>query len=247
MTPHEYYQAGQLQQAIQALNQEIKQTPDDVAKRDLLREFLCVAGDLDRADKQLDIISEQKPEAQIGVAIQRQLIRAEQTRQKCLREACLPEFIGEPSSTLKRHLQALVCLRDGKADEAQQLLEETDIETPIRDLDDLCANFLEVLTSHGKYYWIGFDQIQSLEFHPPERPVDLLWRRAHLQVQNGPEGDIYIPAIYVDYENTQNESAQLGRTTDWYGSPVRGLGQRVLLVGDDAINIMEMTEWHNSN
>jgi type VI secretion system protein ImpE len=247
MTPQEHYQAGQLQQAIQVLNQEIKHAPEDIAKRDLLREFLCIAGDLERADKQLDIIVQQNPEAQIGAAIQRQLIRAEQTRQKCLREGCLPEFVGEPSLVLKQHLQALICLRDGKNDEARQLLEQIKTESPVRDLDDLCAHFLEVLTSHGKYYWIGFDQIQSIEFYPPERPVDLLWRRAHLQVQNGPEGDIYIPAIYVDYNNRQDEEAQLGRKTDWDGDafPVRGIGQRMFLIDDDAVNIMEMTTWQN--
>jgi type VI secretion system protein ImpE len=245
MTAHEYFQAGQLQKAIETLTQDIKKQPDNIAKRDLLREFLCIAGELERADKQLDIIAEQNPETQVNVAIQRQLIRGEKTRQDCFREGCLPEFIGVASPALKNHLKALVCLREGKPEEAQSILDNIETASPIRDLDDLCANFLEVITSQGKYYWIGFDQIQSLEFHPPERPVDLLWRRAQLHVQNGPEGEVYIPAIYVDHHNKSDEMARLGRMTDWYGSPVCGIGQRMFLIDDEPVNIMEVTTWQS--
>jgi hypothetical protein len=34
----------------------------------------------------------------------------------------------------------------------------------LRDLDDLTASFLEVLTCTGRYYWVGWEQIERLTF-----------------------------------------------------------------------------------
>ena len=66
-----------------------------------------------------------------------------------------------------------------------------------RDIDDLTASFFEVLTSTGKYYWIPMERVEMIEFHAPERPRDLLWRRAHMVVRGGPDGEVFLPALYA--------------------------------------------------
>ena len=112
-----------------------------------------------------------------------------------------------------------------------------------RDLDDLSACFLEVLTTTGKYYWVPMETLLSIEFHPPERPRDLMWRRAHLMVLDGPDGEIFVPAIYADPKGVGTDQSRLGRTTDWIeseGSPVLGVGQRTFLVGEAALPVMEI-------
>ena len=112
-----------------------------------------------------------------------------------------------------------------------------------RDLDDLTSCILEVLTVKGDYYWIPIAQVESIEFHEPVRPRDLLWRRAHLIVRSGPDGEVFLPALYPGAAGEEDEQIRLGRSTDWRGGdavPVRGVGQRTFLVGEDARPILEL-------
>uniref|UniRef100_UPI0022EB2621 type VI secretion system accessory protein TagJ n=1 Tax=Falsiroseomonas oryzae TaxID=2766473 RepID=UPI0022EB2621 len=113
----------------------------------------------------------------------------------------------------------------------------------MRDADDVLAASFEVLTTTGKYYWVPIARLASVEFHPPKRPRDLLWRRATMSVADGPDGEVYVPAVYAAPDGTADASLLLGRSTDWVGpeeGPVRGLGQRTFLVGDDAAPILEI-------
>ena len=149
-------------------------------------------------------------------------------------------------------------MRDGNGEEASALLQQAEEQRPrpsgtcdgkpfsdFRDLDDLSAGFLEVLTGNGEYYWVPSSRVERIEFKEPARPRDLLWRRALMTVRDGPDGEVYLPAIYpLSYEQA-DEAFRLGRTTDWsqtVGGPVRGLGLRTFLVGDEDRTIMEMTE-----
>jgi type VI secretion system protein ImpE len=107
------------------------------------------------------------------------------------------------------------------------------------------APLLEVLTSNGKYYWIPMERIERIEFRPPERPHDLLWRRVHMQVDAGPDGEVYLPVLYPGAPAEADDKVRLGRATDWRGgdgSPVRGVGQRMFLVGNEGQSIMEFKE-----
>jgi type VI secretion system protein ImpE len=112
----------------------------------------------------------------------------------------------------------------------------------MRDADDLLAGSFEVLTTTGKYFWIPTERVQTLEFHPPKRPRDLLWRRASMSVAQGPDGEVYLPAVYVT-DAPVADALRLGRETDWRqadGGPVRGVGQRLFIVGEDAAPMMEL-------
>jgi type VI secretion system protein ImpE len=86
-----------------------------------------------------------------------------------------------------------------------------------------------------------------LEFHPMKRPRDLFWRRATMQVADGPEGDVYLPTIYPPMASAAaavTDALRLGRATDWQqageGGPTRGLGAVTLLVGEEALTWLEM-------
>jgi hypothetical protein len=104
---------------------------------------------------------------------------------------------------------------------------------------------IEVLTTTGKYFWVPTERVASIVFHPPKRPRDLAWRRATISVNEGPDGEVYIPAIYDSAQPEIADNYRLGHNTDWTGDetgPVRGIGQRVFLAGDDAHPIMEIVE-----
>jgi type VI secretion system protein ImpE len=256
MNGSELFEAGDLTGAVAALTDAVKRNPMDQEGRGLLAELLCLAGDLERADKQLDVLSNQDVESAPALAVFRQVVRAELARREFYSQGRLPEFLGVPTPVLKKHLEASILLRDGEPGRAAELLAQAEDarQRPagvcngtafddFRDLDDLSACFLEVLTTTGKYYWVPMETVLSIEFHPPERPRDLLWRRAHLMVLDGPDGEIFVPAIYADPNGVGTDQSRLGRTTEWIesdGSPVLGVGQRTFLVGDAALPVMEL-------
>ena len=256
-SPMELYQAGKLDEAVNAALALVKKNPADTPSRFQLAQLSCFAGDLDRADRQLDTVSTQDPGAALTVALVRQLIRAELCRRECFAEGRVPEFIGEPSPVMAGRLRALTALREGDTAEAAKIINEPvdstiawktnggEANSELRDLDDLLAPILEVHTSTGKYFWIGWDQILMLQMHPPENPLDLLWRQATVSIDSGPDGDVYLPTIYLDPSGKlpDDASLRLGRSTDWVDvgdAVVRGQGQKTLLIGEQDLPILEL-------
>jgi type VI secretion system protein ImpE len=151
-------------------------------------------------------------------------------------------------------------LRAGRPAEAVKLLDEAEEKRvplhgvcdgapfdDLRDLDDLTADVFEVLTSTGKSYWIPFERVVSIEFRAPARPRDLLWRRAAMSVKDGPDGEVFIPAVYADPDGVAGDPAKLARVTEWRGgdgSPLRGVGHRTYLVGEEARPILDIRTLH---
>ena len=257
-TAAELYKSGQLADAVAAAGEEVKRHPADAAPRGFLAELLCFAGDFERADKQLDAIGHQDPQSAVGISVFRQLLRAEQARQQFHAEGRLPEFLGRPSPRLQRHLEASIGLREGRPAEAAALLDQAEQERPVlpgvcggrpfddlRDIDDLTASFFEVLTSTGKYYWIPMERVETIEFHDPVRPRDLLWRRVHMVVCGGPDGEVFLPTLYAGSHANPDDRIRLGRMTDWRGgecAPIQGMGQRLFVVGDEDVSILELKQ-----
>jgi type VI secretion system protein ImpE len=258
MTARESYEAGKLDDAVQAALAEVKAAPGDSPRRAFLAELSCFAGDLERADRQLDLIGEVDPKSALGVTMFRQLVRAEQARRQFFSEGRVPEFLSDPSETLKLHLQASIRLREGDTTGAAAMLAEAEVKRPkltgtcdgqefddFRDLDDLTSCFFELLTSNGKYYWVPFERIESVEFRPPARTRDLLWRRARMIVRGGPDGEVFLPCVYAGSHAESEDALRLGRATDWRGgsgAPMRGAGQRTFLIGDGTRTILELKE-----
>lgn len=66
-----------------------------------------------------------------------------------------------------------------------------------------------------------------------------------MSVRNGPDGDVYLPVVYASDDPALPDTLRLGRETDWRqqdAGPVRGVGQREFLVGEQAHGILELTE-----
>ncbi|HEY8746370.1 MAG TPA: type VI secretion system accessory protein TagJ [Tepidisphaeraceae bacterium] len=251
------FQAGCLNDAISAAADQVRNKPGEIAHRWLLCELLCFAGDLERADKHLDLIGNQDPRAASTAALFRQLIRAETARQQFFTQGRVPEFLAEPSEDLKLRLAASIRIREGASTEAAQMLEQARQASPaikgqcdgqafdgICDLDDLTSSVFEVLTSTGKYYWIPMHSVQELEFRAPSGVRDLLWRQARMAVSGGPDGEVYLPALYPNSHSSSDDRLRLGRSTEWTGGdaePSRGVGQRMFMIGEDARAIGDVT------
>jgi type VI secretion system protein ImpE len=256
-SPGALFRAGRLDDAVTAANAAVRKAPADPGPRMLLAELLLFQGNLERADTLMDALTTMEPALALQGAAFRQLVRAEQARRQIWSEGRLPEFLGEPSPHLRRMLAALVQLRSGDTAGAVHSLAEAEEARPpaaglagsvpftdFRDADDLCSGFFEVLTTTGKCFWVPTERVAEMRFHPPERPRDLFWRRTTMSVRDGPDGEVYIPVIYAGDAASQPDPIRLGRATDWAGgdgAPMRGLGQRVFLVGDEGHGIMELS------
>ncbi len=256
MNAKELYEAGRLDEAIAAVAAEVKQSPTNTAARNFLCELLCFAGQWERADKQAEAISLDDPRAAMAVTLLRHLIRAETARHDFYERGRVPDFLEAPSPRLRLHLEASVAWREGNGAEAARLLAQAEELRPalrgtcngkpfedLRDLNDMTASFFEVLTGTGKYYWIPFESVETMEFQPPKQLHDLLWRACHLSVRGGPEGLVYLPALYAGSSADADQRIRLGRMTDWRGgegSPVHGVGQRIFLLDDTDLGILEI-------
>lgn len=255
------FHEGRLADAVTAANAAVRKAPADLGARLLLAELLLFSSNLARADVILDACSELDPGAAVVVAEFRQLVRGEVARQQLFREGRVPEFLGAPTTAQRAALAAIVALRDGDAAEAGRWAEEAEAARvhpsgttdtgafdDLRDADDLLAPSFEAITTTGKYFWIPAERVTDIVFHPARRPRDLYWRRATMQVADGPDGDVYIPAIYPPEAippGLLTDALRLGRATDWLQSgdagPTRGIGAVTLLVGEAALTLLDMT------
>jgi type VI secretion system protein ImpE len=257
LSAEEYFQQGQLDSAISAAAEQVKNNPNDEHVRTLFVELLCVKGEFERADSQLHALMTLKPDLALNLAVWRQLIHAAQKRLDVYQLKAKPDMIDEPTKAIKRALDMLLALQEKDADKISSLLKETEINKDdnkflvngddaknIRDLDDVTANFLEVLGTNGKYFWVDFSQVVEVELSKPTRILELLWRKATIVLTNGTEGEVYLPAIYP---KTDDDSAALGKKTEWHNefSLYQGIGLKTWLFGDLDLTIDEISSFKN--
>ena len=258
MNARDLYRAGKLTEAVAQQNEEVRSHPTDVERRSFLCELLCLSGNLERADTQLEAIENMQKGTAPALSLIRQLIRAEKTRVEIHNQGRAPEFLGQPSQHAQLILQAALASRSGDGAETARLSEAAEEARSrvtgtcdgaafddFRDLDDFMGGIFEVLTSTGRCMWIPMESVVSVELDAPSRPLDLLWRPALMNVRNGPEGRVYLPTIYTFQGEGFDDAARLGRRTDWIPSgtngAVHGMGLRTFLVGDDARSVLEIT------
>jgi type VI secretion system protein ImpE len=253
----DHFKAGNLQAAVAAALDHVRNSPTDRPGRFALAELLVFSGDLERADKQLDMLaSSPNQQDMLAVMMLRQVLRGEMTRRQVFEEGRPPEFLSPPPPAAKSALEGLIRIREGKPGEAVPFLDTAEEARPrlkgkldgaafedFRELDDLTGPVMEVVTGHGKYYWVPLETIASLKFEPPSLRMDLYWRRAKLIVRGGPEGDVFIPCLYIGSHADPDDAIKLGRKTDYRGgdgTPTRGVGQKEFLVGEDVKPVMEL-------
>ena len=255
-TAADLFRAGDLTGAIAAAQAAVRKAPSDLDMRILLAEFLVFSGNLERAD----VLGDAASTIELHDRHRRRRVPPADPR----RHGAPPTVPGRtgartavrPDRAAQRlQLAALVALRAGDMAEAAKCAAAAEEARPqvagfhndkpfddLRDADDLLAGTMEVLTTTGKYFWIPTERILSAEFHPPKRPRDLIWRRVSMSVSEGPDGEVYVPAIYAGGDPA-TDLLRLGRETDWTdpdAGPVRGIGQRVFLLGDDDVAIMDL-------
>ena len=224
----ELYREGKLDDAIQALGAELRKDPTDTQRRTFLFELLCFAGEYDRAEKQLDVLSGASHEAGAGALLYRSALHAERTRQNMFSSGLLPISGITPGPVAATYNGAPV--------------------SSVADADPRIGARLEVFAA-GQYMWIPLDQLESIRMEPPKRLRDLLWAPAI--VRPGPAfqgrelGEVLIPVTTPGASRSSDGQVRLGQVTDWVeledGTEVP-IGQKLLLIDGEEIPLLELRE-----
>ena len=258
MGAKELFDAGNLTGAIEQITQAVKTNPRDVKSRIFLFELLCFAGELQRAERQLDAVGQLSGDVKVemGVQLYRGVLQAENARRGFFTGANrTPKFFFEPPSYTALHIDATAKLRESKFAEVGQLLEQSaDQRSSVsgqcagkpfdnfRDGDDLLDPFLEVYFQ-SDYYWLPFEQIKCVDIQPPTTLRDLLWTPVKVDLRNRPLGEVFVPAQYFGSHENADDLIKLGRMTDWktLGETVLlGAGQRIFFADDTEYPLLEI-------
>ncbi len=222
------YEAGRLDDAMQALVSTVRADPADVRARTFLFELLCFAGDYDRAGRQLDVIADSSKEASLGAMLYRSALHAERTRQELFQNGGLVGGAPPPiriSGSLNGQSFASIC-----------------------DADPRIGVRLEVFAA-GQYTLIPFEHIVEVFVEEPKQLRDLLWARA--RVRAGPKlrdfefGEVLIPAVSPLSWRHADWQVRLGREVDWEALPDGTevpLGPKMLQIDDELVPILDVRE-----
>lgn len=226
MTAKEHLQAGNLDQAIKALGDELRANPLDAQRRTFLFELLCFAGDYERCEKQLDVLAQSGHGAELGALLYRAALESERIRRRVFAnreytQAAAPD--ASPSTGAA----------NGKPFKSAA------------DADPRIGTRLEVFLA-GNYLLVPFAEIASIEIAPPRRLRDLLWAPAI--IRNAPGftgrdlGEVLLPVLSPFSFEHPDSAVRLGRTTVWEESEngVIPHGQKMFVVDGEEIPILEL-------
>jgi type VI secretion system protein ImpE len=247
MTVEELFKVGRLTDAIEAQNAQVRSKPTDQDERFMLFVLLCFAGDLERAEKQLDVLANQDERARSGGLVYRALLSSELERRMVFAGRSKPVFPPGAADYLAKRLDALALVRGGEYGAAEQRVDEAIEATPtprgklngrafsgIRDYDDVLGSVLEVFAG-GRYLWIPLDHVRRLELGEPATVLDTLWLPARLEDADGESAQVHLAALYAGSHEHADEAVRTGRRTEWLerGNLYAGAGQRIFLFGSE--------------
>jgi type VI secretion system protein ImpE len=227
MNAKELFQAGKLTEAVQALSAELRNDPTDARRRTFLFELLCFAGDFDRAEKHLGVLSQAGPSSEMGALLYRGVMAAERARQETFAKR---EYTMMPPADATPFHGTL----NGQPFES------------LADADARIGPRIETFSA-GTYLWLPLAHIASIEIQAPKRLRDLLWIPA--KVRTGPAfqgtelGEILIPVLSPLSWRHEDEEVRLGRLTVWGEDENRNevpFGQKLLLVDGKEIPLLEV-------
>ncbi|MBL8485022.1 MAG: virulence protein SciE type [Rhodocyclaceae bacterium] len=222
---------------------QVRKEPRAVHHRVLLFQLFSLTGQLDRAVNQLAVLADIDKENEEMARAYREVLRCEAYRRKVFQGEKTPLVLGEPIDWFAQLVEALRANAMGQHEQAAQLRAQAFDAAPttggsadgtpftwIADADQRFGPVLEALIN-GKYYWVPFERLASIELEAPVDLRDLVWLPATLTFTTGATQVAFIPARYPDSETSADDEIRLARRTDWQDvgfDTYFGSGQRML-------------------
>jgi type VI secretion system protein ImpE len=257
MQAEELLRAGRLQEALDALEDQVRKDPANAKHRVFLFQLLSVLGDWERALTQLNVAAELDPINLLMAQVCRAALNCEALRAEIFAGKRSPLVFGEPDEWISWLVQANQMIAEGKH-QASQKLRERAFETAtaiagsidgqpfewISDADSRLGPTLEAIFD-GKYYWVPFTAIKRIQIEPPADLRDVVWLPAHFTWVNGGETTGLIPTRYPNSESSEDSAILLARKTDWVEQPGElylGLGQRIFATDKDEFPLLQIRQ-----
>jgi type VI secretion system protein ImpE len=241
-----------LEQLYEEAKSRVKTSPSDIGARSALWQIFAARGEFDRARKQLDLIAQLDSTWLLEVQSCHKLLEAEERRSAVFMGLQPPECLGLAPVWFESLAAVLPLLAHGNTDSALALLHESRLSTNAKSgyindqpFDWLCDGdarlgpCLEVF-AQGRYFWVPWESVQSLQTRPPSEVRDRLWQHAMLQLIQGDPAEVFIP---VRYPNPANDSQAMSRTTDWVSlndDYFIGFGQKCLMTDKEQIGYLDV-------
>lgn len=257
MLAQDYLKEGDIDAAMTALKQAVRDDPSKAEYRTFLFQLLAVTGDLERALNQLNVAGELDAAAEPMVQTYREALGSEALREKVFAGERSPLVFGDPEQWIALALEAVKLVAQGNYDRASRLRDEAYESAPavpgtingekfewLSDADSRVGPFIEAIIN-GKYYWIPMHRIAAIDIEPPEDLRDLIWLPAHFSWANSGQVIGLIPVRYPGSHGVDDNMIKLSRKTEWNQhseDTYTGLGQRLLTTDAGDYPILDVRE-----
>ena len=228
---------------IRRVQAEIRAAPVQSARRSALFQLQCVAGAWDKATRQLAVVGDLDPAAELFCTQHRVLLAGEATRLRVFAGHEAPSCLGEPPQWVALLVGALRHDGDGRHQSAKQLREQAFAQAAaasgtldgtsfawLADADERLGPVLEAIVN-GRYLWIPIERLSRLTSQGPKDLKDVVWLPVTLTLANEGEIAAFVPTRYPGSEAIDDDAIRLARRTEWRqldGGSWVGFGQRML-------------------
>jgi type VI secretion system protein ImpE len=254
---------GNLAEALEQLQQAVRNDPANSRYRVFLFQLLAVLGDWNRALNQLNVAGEMDASTLAMVQMYREALQCEGLRADVFAGKRSPLVFGEPERWIALMIESLRLHSLGQYESAAELREQAFEQAPatsghlkletdeqpqafewIADADTRMGPLLEVILN-GRYYWVPFHRIHQIDIEKPEDLRDMVWLPAHFIWANGGEAFGVIPTRYPGSEASPNNLIRLSRRTEWVeheAGIAEGQGQRMLATDANEYSLLEIRQ-----
>jgi type VI secretion system protein ImpE len=253
-TPEELLAAGRPADALQSLQQRVRDRPDDAKLRTFLFQLLCVLGQWERAQAQLELCGQLDHATLAMVSTYREALKCELVREAVFAGKTTPMIFGQPQAWVASLVEALQADARGETNLGTRLRADALAAAPttagsvdgtafdwIADADSRLGPVLEAIVN-GRYVWVPFASLAKVDLEAPADLRDLVWAPAHLELANGGDTVALVPSRYVGSGAAGEGALQLARKTEWVeigSEQYRGLGQRMLTTSANELGVLE--------
>jgi type VI secretion system protein ImpE len=254
MNPKEAINSGQLDVALEELEADVRKNPADLELRIYLFQLLSVLGQWERVINQLNFIAEMKVH-KVMAEIFIPLVQCELLRSSIFAGKEKPSIFGEPQAWAELMIKALQVEVSGDLQMAAQIRSEALEKAPetagkidgesfdwICDADSRLGPVLEACINK-KYYWIPWDAIKSIVFHPPSDLRDLVWAPVEFVWSNQDKAKGHVFVRYPGTDKADNYQLKLSRLTQWeekHENQFHGLGQKIFTTGQKDYSLLDI-------
>jgi type VI secretion system protein ImpE len=255
MEAAELLRQGKLNEALEALSNQIRSDPSNAKHRVFLFQLLCVIGRWDRALTQLNVAAEIDPKTLLMKEVCASALQCEALRKDIFEGKKLPLVFGQPQEWVGWMIQANQLGAQGHHRQAQELRDKALEAAPavagrintnafewVADADPRMGPIIEAMIE-GRYFWIPLSNINQIKIDKPVDLRDVLWAPANFVWSNGGTAVGFLFARYPGSEEVEDDLVRLGRKTTWVdqgGGFEVPVGQRLFATNEAEYPMLEV-------